>query len=134
MTSASHVVPDLPPLPHEVAGFKRLARLRKLGKVFLITFLSCLLPLVLWPLVGFAAILSVVVLLGIFSTAEQFARCPRCGECCFPIGLRRALRPSRCINCQTKLYWTDDELAKAAVTAVPSELATSERITNRPRT
>ena len=120
MLSANHVIPDLPPLPHEVAGFRHLARLRKLGRLFLIAFLAAaVLAFFLSPPIGIIVIMGLTLLLTVGAIAEQWAHCPRCGDFCFQKGLRRGIPSSRCLHCNTKLYWSGAELAEVSVTSEP---------------
>jgi len=113
------------PRPSEVPAFQSIKRLRRWLWGLFLTYL---------PGAGGLAALSLrhgvpreyemvapiawMIAMAIVGIRHGYFRCPRCGKRCFKRGWFHNAWASRCLHCNVRLYWTDEELMNA-VEGVP---------------
>lgn len=98
--------PNAPPEPREVKGFQKIWRRRMRIRAATLGFfpLAALAALVAPALLGYVMTAWIVTILATV-VVHASSSCPRCKEPCFIQPPRKVPWSTRCLNCQTQLYW-----------------------------
>ena len=112
--------PDELPSAAEIEGFRSIRRSRR--RLAALTATALPVAAAVWLLheaVGSVVAVLWALALTLVGWVHGWSRCPRCGELCFGSMLWQFAWLTRCVHCDSRLYWSDEELFRAATHGAP---------------